>query len=83
MQPGEECEDAKNVIVMEHCDRGTLSEAVRRPGTFHVTLPDGSIGVSLPAVVDVLIDVAHSLEYLHGLGLVHGDIKLDNVLLKR
>jgi serine/threonine protein kinase len=26
--------------------------------------------------------VANSLEYLHGISLLHGDVKLDNVLLK-
>jgi hypothetical protein len=26
--------------------------------------------------------VANSLDYLHGISLLHGDVKLDNVLLK-
>jgi serine/threonine protein kinase len=30
----------------------------------------------------VLVSVGHALRYLHSLGLVHGDVKLDNVLLK-
>jgi serine/threonine protein kinase len=30
----------------------------------------------------VLLDLAHSLAYLHALGLLHGDVKPDNVLLK-
>jgi serine/threonine protein kinase len=30
----------------------------------------------------VLLDVAHSLSYLHRINLLHGDVKLENVLLK-
>jgi serine/threonine protein kinase len=30
----------------------------------------------------VLLAVARSLSYLHGMSLLHGDVKLDNVLLK-
>jgi hypothetical protein len=39
---------------MEYCDQGTLAEAIKRPaGRFHTPMEDGSIGVNLPAVVDV------------------------------
>jgi len=51
--PGEEIDvPTYNIVVMEHCDRGTLSDAVRA-GMFHHQLDNGAIGVDLAAVVEV------------------------------
>ncbi|GBF97927.1 hypothetical protein Rsub_10600 [Raphidocelis subcapitata] len=82
--PGEDPGEAPtyNIIVMEHCDRGTLADALLRRRTFHSELPDGGVGVNLPTLLEVLTSVARALRHLHFLGLVHGDVKLDNVLLK-
>ena len=72
-----------NIVVMEYCDRGTLADAVRgRARLFHRPLPGGAVGVDLAAVVDVLVEIAGSLAYMHRCNLLHGDVKLDNVLLK-
>ncbi|KAI8469489.1 MAG: kinase-like domain-containing protein [Monoraphidium minutum] len=80
--PGEQLDAPTfNIIVMERMDRGTLHEAVRA-GAFHQEMETGDIGVDLGAVVDILLAVAHSLQYLHSISLLHGDVKLDNVLLK-
>ncbi|KAI8475549.1 MAG: kinase-like domain-containing protein [Monoraphidium minutum] len=69
-----------NLIVMEWCDRGSLRDAVRA-GAFHQQVaPTEVLGVDLPAILQVLIDVARGLAHIHSLGLVHCD--LDNVLLK-
>ncbi|KAI8463485.1 MAG: kinase-like domain-containing protein [Monoraphidium minutum] len=72
-----------NLIVMELCDRGSLRDAVRR-GAFHRRVRhDEALSVDADSVVEVLLDVASSLQYLHDrANLVHGDVKLDNVLLK-
>jgi hypothetical protein len=59
-----------------HHHRGTLADAVMRNKAFHSTLADGSIGVNLSALLEVLLAVAHALRYMHGMGLVHGDIKV-------
>ncbi|GBF90788.1 hypothetical protein Rsub_03089 [Raphidocelis subcapitata] len=80
--PGEESEaPVYNIICMEYADGGTLKDAIAR-GAFHRRLPSGAVGVDLAAVLEVLIDLAHSLDYLHSSNLLHGDVKLDNVLLK-
>ncbi|KAI8462418.1 MAG: kinase-like domain-containing protein [Monoraphidium minutum] len=71
-----------NIVVMEYMDKGTLGEQVRKAGMFHRRMADGSIGVDLAALLDILLDIANSLQYLHSISLLHGDIKLDNVLLK-
>ncbi|KAI8465288.1 MAG: kinase-like domain-containing protein [Monoraphidium minutum] len=81
--PGEDLGElqTKNIVVMEFADRGTLREAVAA-GAFHRAMEGGAIGVDLLGVVNVLQDVAHALAYLHGMSLLHCDVKLDNVLLR-
>jgi len=66
---------------MEYCDAGTLLHALKA-GAFHRRLNGGQIGVDLPAILEVLIEVAGSIQYFHSLHLVHCDIKADNILLK-
>ena len=65
----------------EYCDAGSLSHAVKA-GAFHRRLPGGQVGVDLPAVLEVLLEVAGAIQYVHELHLVHCDVKADNVLLK-
>jgi serine/threonine protein kinase len=48
----------------------------------HQSLPGGAIGVRLAAALEVLVDVAYAVQYLHSMQLVHGDLRLENVLLK-
>jgi serine/threonine protein kinase len=42
----------------------------------HRQLPGGAIGVDLASAVEVLLDVAYAVQYLHSMGLIHGDIKV-------
>lgn len=45
----------------------------------HPLVPPPPPPISVP---QILLDIAHSLQYIHRMGLLHSDIKLDNILLK-
>jgi len=46
-------------------------------------LVEASRGRDLAAIVEILVDLCHALVPLHRSGLVHGDLKPDNVLVDR
>lgn len=56
--------------------------AVRHESLLHRRLPDGRLKINMRLLYTVLLDVAHSLRYLHSMGMVHLDIKAENVLLQ-
>ncbi|KIZ05453.1 Cyclic GMP-binding protein C [Monoraphidium neglectum] len=76
-------EPSCNILVLEYCDRGSLRSAVRA-GEFHNKQPSGagSQRADVGAMVWALLDVARALQHLHAMHVLHGDVKLDNVLIK-
>lgn len=56
-------------IVMEYLDGGTLSERI-------------SGGMSLAEVLSVVIQTATALEFAHGRGIVHRDLKSSNIMFR-
>ncbi|KAK9822208.1 hypothetical protein WJX81_005892 [Elliptochloris bilobata] len=79
--PGAECssvtaEMRETWMLLEYCDRGNLDRAILN----RVFLRDGK--PNLDAVLRSLIDIAAGMDYLHSLGVLHGDLKGPNVLLK-
>ncbi|GMH43382.1 hypothetical protein BSKO_11304 [Bryopsis sp. KO-2023] len=65
-------------LVMEYCDSGSLYAAIRQ-GRFW---EDGV--KTNPKIHDILlvaIDIAAALGHLHEVGVIHGDLKTQNVLL--
>ncbi len=67
---GEEGE--RPYMVMELIDGESLADRVKREGK-----------VPIREALQIGIDICAGLEYAHGLGLVHRDIKPDNILLDR
>jgi eukaryotic-like serine/threonine-protein kinase len=59
-----------NFLVMEYVNGGTL-KAHTRPGAL----------LEIPRVADIVFKVCHALEYANTQGLLHRDIKPDNILL--
>lgn len=60
----------RSFLVMEYVGGGTL-KAHTRPGAL----------LEIPRVADIMFKVCHALEYANTQGLLHRDVKPDNVLL--
>lgn len=43
---------------------------------------DDGVTPDLPCILTVLLDIASGMEYIHGKNIIHGDLKLENVLVK-
>lgn len=67
------------LIVMEFCERGNLFEAIHQGEFFRQDMrgaPDFLV------ILRCALDVAVAMRYLHSKGIVHGDLKPENVLRK-
>ena len=65
-------------IVMDYCDQGTL--AARRNEIWKSLKEDRVAAVRW--IKRALLDIAGGLQYVHSLGLVHGNMKCNNILLQ-
>lgn len=66
-------------IVMEFCDKGSLRNAIA-DGVFFLDKQRTKPKIS--TVLLMALDIASGLQYLHANGIIHGDVKAENVLLK-
>lgn len=71
-------ESLETTIVMEYCDRGTLLK--QHKNIWELFNKDSAAAVRW--ILRTLVDIAGGLEYMHCMGLVHGDIKCNNILLQ-
>lgn len=65
-------------IVMEHCDCGSLLNQIR-VGTFNY---DNCRAAGLHALIWTAQEIARGMCHLHGLNIIHGDLKPENVLVR-
>ena len=61
--------DWETIIVMERADKGSLEE--QRKNLSDLMRKDRCRGYA--AILDCLLDVVYGLEYLHDLGITHGE----------
>ncbi|KAG2424090.1 hypothetical protein HXX76_014766 [Chlamydomonas incerta] len=77
------------VLVQEFCDAGTLKNAINQRAFFDRSTDvvdargvRGHLQLNLRAVFSTLLEIALALRHMHGLHMVHCDLKPQNVLLK-
>jgi hypothetical protein len=73
---GESSWSTCNLIIMEYCDGGNLRTAINN-GLFLKMKNSSHIGI-----LQVLLEVALGIQYLHAMRMMHCDIKPENILLK-
>lgn len=62
-------------FVMEYCDKGTLQHALQSSMFYH------SGRIKLGWAMQTAKDVASAMVYLHGMGIMHGDLTCKNIML--
>lgn len=73
-------QEALLAVVMEHCELGSLHRALQR----RAFLPSEKwpFRATFRALLRTAAEIAKGMEHCHSLGVIHGDLKPGNILLK-
>lgn len=74
--------EAENSIfcLMNRINGGTLFDLVLKWGVYDVEKPDKK---RIDLTINYVQQITDGINYLHKLGIVHGDVKLENVLIRK
>lgn len=76
-QPGSMRSIDLSLFILEYCDKGSLELMIHKERKFQQE------GFYKRDLVLTLLDISKPMEYLHQRGIVHGDLKPANVLVKK
>lgn len=72
----EHFEDEETIrLVIEHCEGGDLQRYMQRPG--------GTQTLSEKSAINIFQHIVKAVAYVHQQGIIHGDIKPENVLITK
>ncbi|CAD7699203.1 unnamed protein product [Ostreobium quekettii] len=74
-------EEMETWVIMEYCDRGSLAQALQSGLCWTDVDPKFRI-VNFRTVLCIALEIARAMTHLHACGIVHGDLKPENVLLQ-
>ncbi|BGP43834.1 protein kinase [Rhodotorula kratochvilovae] len=75
----------ESFLFLDYCDQGSLLDAVNRANDSGVAASaTGSVGQGLDELLAMffVVELLRTLEGFHAAGFVHGDLKIDNCLLR-
>lgn len=67
-------------VIMEYCNQGSLWDAIRR-GDFKLKEEQSNMQ-DHRKIIEVGLEIARAMGYLHKHGIIHGDLKAQNVMLQ-
>ncbi|KAG8950085.1 hypothetical protein FRC00_007856 [Tulasnella sp. 408] len=71
----------ESFLLLDHCSQGTLLDCVNRAAGTELASQTAD-GIVEPLVVFFTIELLRVVEGLHAQGVIHGDLKIDNCLLR-
>ena len=73
----------ESYLLLDLCDRGSLLDAVNKAQEFRIA-PPGPTGSGVDELLAMffVIELLRTLETFHSSGFIHGDLKIDNCLLR-
>jgi checkpoint serine/threonine-protein kinase len=73
--------------ILNYSNHGTLLEAVNKAGDLHVGSGIGGVASTIPGIDEMLamfftVELLRTIEGLHSAGFIHGDLKIDNCMVR-